>query len=413
MLDFAQLPPEINSAMVYSGPGSGPMLAAAAAWASLATELHTTASSYQSMITGLTDGPWQGPAAASMAAAAGPQVTWLTGTADRAEQAAAQAVAAAAAYEAAFAATVPPPEIVANRALLMTLLATNFLGQNTAAIAATEAQYAEMWAQDAAAMYGYAGASAAAAQLTPFNPAAAAVNPAGLAGQAAAVAQALNGAVDAQAMSEIPRALSRLAGITNEPPWLTDLAAAIGLSGHTWNENGDGIIVGGMLGDVVQGITGSAEVDSGVFMDTFSKWVSPARLAVTQFKDYVGLAHDLPKFAQEGAKAAAEAAKQLPAAIPAGLPNAGLGGIVGSAGKAASVGGLSVPASWTGAAPTATPVSVALNGFGAAAAAEPATNAVGGMPLMSAGAGRGLAAHFAAPRYGFKPTVVAQPPAGG
>ena len=42
------------------------------------------------------------------------------------------------------------------------------LGQNTPAIAATEAQYAEMWAQDAAAMYGYAGSSAAASQLTSF-----------------------------------------------------------------------------------------------------------------------------------------------------------------------------------------------------------------------------------------------------
>jgi PPE-repeat protein len=413
MPDFAQLPPEINSALMYSGPGSGPMLAAAAAWSGLATELHTAGSSYQSMITGLTDGPWRGPAATSMAAAAAPQVAWLRGTADQAEQAAAQAVAAVGAYEAAFAATVPPPEVAANRALLMALLATNFLGQNTAAIAATEAQYAEMWAQDAAAMYGYAGASAAASQLTPFNPAATTVNPAGLASQAFAVAQAVNGTVDVQAMSEIPKALYGLAGITNEPPWLTDLAGAIGLSGHTWNENGDGIIVGGMVGDVVQGVTGSAEVDAGVFMDTFAKWVSPARLAVTQFKDYVGLAHDLPKFAQEGAKAAADAAKELPAALPVALPSAGLGGISGAVGKAASVGGLSVPASWAGTAPVATPVSVALNGLGATAAAEPAASTVGGLPLMASGAGRGLAGHFAVPRYGFKPTVVTQPPAGG
>ncbi|WP_252159672.1 PPE domain-containing protein, partial [Mycobacterium tuberculosis] len=41
--------------------------------------------------------------------------------------------------------------VVANRALLVALVATNFFGQNTPAIAATEAQYAEMWAQDAAA----------------------------------------------------------------------------------------------------------------------------------------------------------------------------------------------------------------------------------------------------------------------
>jgi PPE-repeat protein len=65
--------------------------------------------------------------------------------------------------------TVPPPVIAANRALLAALVATNIVGQNTPAIATTEAQYAEMWAQDASAMYGYAGSSAAATQLTPFT----------------------------------------------------------------------------------------------------------------------------------------------------------------------------------------------------------------------------------------------------
>ena len=32
MLDYAALPPEINSARMYSGSGSAPMLSAAAAW---------------------------------------------------------------------------------------------------------------------------------------------------------------------------------------------------------------------------------------------------------------------------------------------------------------------------------------------------------------------------------------------
>ncbi len=31
-MDFGALPPEINSGRMYCGPGSGPMLAAAAAW---------------------------------------------------------------------------------------------------------------------------------------------------------------------------------------------------------------------------------------------------------------------------------------------------------------------------------------------------------------------------------------------
>jgi len=32
MLDFAALPPEINSARIYSGPGSAALVAAAGAW---------------------------------------------------------------------------------------------------------------------------------------------------------------------------------------------------------------------------------------------------------------------------------------------------------------------------------------------------------------------------------------------
>src|SRR6201992_1133837 len=169
MLDFGALPPEINSGRMYVGAGSGPLLAAAAAWDELAAELQSTAASYGSTIQSLTVGPWTGPSSIAVAAAAAPYVSWMSATGAQAELAAAQAKLAAGAYEAAFAATVPPPVIAANRALLAALIATNVFGQNTAAIASTEAQYAEMWAQDAGAMYAYAGASAAAAQLTPFT----------------------------------------------------------------------------------------------------------------------------------------------------------------------------------------------------------------------------------------------------
>ena len=57
----------------------------------------------------------------------------------------------------------------ANRAQLMSLIAINILGQNTPAIAATEADYGEMWAQDATAMYGYAGASADRGDVEPIH----------------------------------------------------------------------------------------------------------------------------------------------------------------------------------------------------------------------------------------------------
>jgi PPE-repeat protein len=186
-MDFGALPPEVNSGRMYSGPGSGPMLAAAAGWDKLSAELYSAAASYSSVVSGLTEGSWRGPASASMAAAAAPYVAWMSAAATQAEETANQARAAAAAFEAAFAATVPPPVIAANRALLATLVATNFLGINTAAIMATEAHYAEMWAQDAAAMYAYAGSSAATATLTPPTPPQQNTNPAGLADQAAAV----------------------------------------------------------------------------------------------------------------------------------------------------------------------------------------------------------------------------------
>jgi len=167
------------------------MMAAAAAWDGLAAELSSTATGYTSAITELTSSPWLGPASRSMVAAATPYIAWLSSAATGAEEAGNQARAAAAAYEVAFGLTVPPPVIAANRVLLMTLIATNFFGQNTPAIAATEAQYAEMWAQDATAMYGYAGASAVATQFTPFTEPAQTTDQRGLAAQSVAVGQAI------------------------------------------------------------------------------------------------------------------------------------------------------------------------------------------------------------------------------
>jgi len=168
-MDFGALPPEVNSAKMYTGPGAGPMLVAASAWETVADELYSTASSAGAVITALTDEPWLGEASVAMVTATAPYLGWLTASATQAQQTAAQMRAAASAFATAFAATVPPPVIAANRTLLMSLTATNVLGINTPAIATVEAHYGEMWAQDAAAMYGYAGASAAASVLTTFT----------------------------------------------------------------------------------------------------------------------------------------------------------------------------------------------------------------------------------------------------
>ncbi len=216
-MDYGILPPEVNSARMYAGPGSGPMLAAASAWNALAAELQSTASSYESAVTGLIAGPWLGPSAATMVAAAAPYVSWIRATAAQAEQTANQAISAAAAYDAAFAETVPPPVVAANRTLLAALVATNLFGQNTPSIAVTETQYAEMWAQDASAMYSYAGSSSSATSLTPFSAPPSSTNSSGEGGRAAAAAQAgttpaasVQSAIAQaqQALSAVPTALS-------------------------------------------------------------------------------------------------------------------------------------------------------------------------------------------------------------
>ena len=178
---YAAFPPEFNSGRMYTGPGSGSMRAAAAAWDGLATELQSTVSAYSSVISTLTSGDWVGPSSLAMAAAVAPYLSWMQATVAQAAEAATQATAAATAYEAAFAAHVPPTEVAANRSQLASLVATNTFGQNTTAIAATEIQYGEMWAQDALAMEGYTGSSAAATNVTPFAPAPQIANGAGLA----------------------------------------------------------------------------------------------------------------------------------------------------------------------------------------------------------------------------------------
>ncbi len=206
VLDFALLPPEINSGLMYAGAGSAPLMAASTAWSNLAAELSTTATQYESIITSLTTEQWTGAGSMAAAAAAQPFVAWLTQTAGAAEEAGAQAMASAAAYEAAFTATVPPPVVAANQAQLAALVASNILGQNTPAILATEAQYAEMWVQDATAMYTYAAAATTSSALQPLTPATPNTNPAAPGVQAAA-ASASN------ANSTATAAASPLAGL--------------------------------------------------------------------------------------------------------------------------------------------------------------------------------------------------------
>ncbi len=169
-MDFLVLRPEVNSLRMFSGNGSGPMLAAARAWDGLAAELQSAATSFGSVVSAVTSGPWQGASAAAMQAAAAPYVSWLAAATSQAEQSATQIRSAAGAFEAAFAATVHPATIAANRSEMVSLIRSNLFGLNAPAIATIEADYEQMWAQDVAAMVGYYGeVSAAAGRLMPWT----------------------------------------------------------------------------------------------------------------------------------------------------------------------------------------------------------------------------------------------------
>jgi PPE-repeat protein len=420
-MDYGALPPEINSARMYAGPGAGSMLAAASAWDGLAADLNSTAASYGSVISGLTDESWQGPASTSMAAAATPYVTWMSATAAQVEQVANQARAAAAAHEAAFAMTVPPTVVAANRAQLMALIATNFLGQNTAAIMATEAHYGEMWAQDAAAMYGYAANSAAASTLAPFTPPKSTTNPAGLTGQSAAVAQAAGTTAGSHAqtvastsLSTVPQTLQGLSQPTQTASGLSSLVtgngAAMATSGAS-GASGSVSALSSLAGSTGKGVgktagTGASASSGLGALDSLVDMGSSSSSGVADLgSDAAGLSPDAAGlgtnvggmgtslagvgmnfpgadslFASEGMGQFGESggfglAPALGGPTPMG---SSLGfGAAATMGHASSVGTLSVPQTWAEAGPAASvpagPMPVPTTGFGAAPAVS--TNA--------------------------------------
>ena len=165
-MNFLVLPPEVNSELVFAGPGSGPMLAAAAAWDGISTELNSAATAFSSVTADLVVDAWHGPASVSMANATAPYASWLGAAAAQAEESASQAQAAVGAFEATRAAMVEPALVAANRAQFVSLVTSNLFGQNAPAIAAAEATYEQMWAQAVSVMAGYhASSSAAVAQL--------------------------------------------------------------------------------------------------------------------------------------------------------------------------------------------------------------------------------------------------------
>ncbi|GFG67186.1 putative PPE family protein PPE38 [Mycobacterium kubicae] len=345
IMDFSWLPPEINSARIFGGAGSSPLLLAAAAWEGLAQDLQASASSFDSVITGLTGGSWTGPASTAMAATAVPYVGWLSAAASQAQSAASQARAAAMAFETALAGTVHPAAVTANRMSLVSLVATNFLGQNAPAIAANEFDYVEMWAQDVAAMVGYhSGATSVAAALTPFS-----APPLSLSGLATAVSGAVSPAIQS-VTSVAPALVSQVQSLASAVP--------------------------------VQSLASVAQVAA----YPASMLISPlTSLAQTANAGTAGLAN-------AGVAAAADVPNLVGQTAPAvnGIGGAGgLGGMSAGLGQARLVGAMSVPPTWEGSVPKGT-ASVAMQGLGATPTpVAPAAAPAGGMPMMPMPTGMG------------------------
>ena len=420
MLDFGLLPPEVNSGRMYSGPGPGPMMAAAEAWDGLASELGIASAGYGSTIAELTSGAWSGPSSSTMAAAATPYVNWLSTTAAQAEETANQARAATAAYEAAFAAHVPPPVIAANRALLMALVATNFLGQNTPAIMATEALYGEMWAQDAAAMYSYAGAAAVAAVVTPFASAPQTTSQDGQSGQNDAAAQAA-AAPASQAATVVQNAVAAAPSTTTQTTTATTAATTSGTTATT--------------GATAPTFTGPFAWLQELIYNTFNNYpsgglglgltMSNMGVVLKQIPGQSYFGTGLANFGYGMGQqltpnvAARAAGPWFPTPNLGGLAPLGAGGppmpagagqVSASVGQASSLGRLSVPASWQGA--TSTEMEEVKLASAARPVAPQSNGLLNGVPMAgSAGLGRRAAGYTV--KYGVKHAVMPRPPAGG
>ena len=448
-VDFGMLPPEVNSARMYAGAGSESMLVAASAWKGLAAELRSTALSYGAVLTALTDEEWQGPASAAMAAAAAPYVAWMNATAAQAEQAASQAEAAAAAYEAAFAGTVPPEQIAANRALLQELVSTNYLGRNMPAISANEAQYSEMWAQDAATMYGYAASSSGATRLTPFAAPAQSTDPAGSGAQSGAVGQA-TATAPGTGQSQLSALLSRMPSTLRAlaAPAAADPVAAQGgfgpdLGGFNPFAPGSATDSGFTLNGILNGIFGTDTaygqfLNANIWNDIFSSgfympgnYLGTAASEAALVQGAQGGGNAAGGAGQNGAggaaapaEGAAPAAAPCPSAPPVHVVAGGGGvGMHGGAvnvgvsvgaglGHALQVGHLSVPPGWTGGGPLSSALGATPMLAPPPTAAAPAA-AVGmpGIPMGGNMLGTGYGRN--PPQYGFKPTFIPRPPSAG
>ncbi|SOX55686.1 PPE family protein [Mycobacterium ahvazicum] len=385
VMDFAALPPEITSTLVWSGPGSAPLMAAATAYANLAAEVSTTATSWESIISLLTTEAWTGGGSAAAATAAQPIVTYLTDTATALEQASSAAASSAAAFEAAHAGVVNPALVFTNRAEFTAALAG--LPFTLPQVTELEMEYSEMWVQDATAMSAYQAASdAAAGMLQPVTPLASTTDPA-----AGAAANAANDAAvtanDVQPLAAQAFDLSSLSDALQIPFTSNNLLQSID----------------GFLGtpSVLNAINGAVNTAAWFSMITIPTAVSLGHVLAGAAVPAAAVSDVVPA----GAGGIIEGS-----VVSSVTPASGLGSAAtASLGGAQTVSRLSVPASWAANAAPQTELAAAtapIEGSGWTAATEEASvMGAPGMPGMVAGA-KGAGAFGSGPRYGFKPIVM-------
>jgi PPE-repeat protein len=284
------------------------------------------------------------------------------------------------------------------------LVATNVIGQNTAAIAANEAHYGEMWAQDAAAMYGYAGSSASATTVQQLTPPPETANPAAASQQSSAVSASAGAGAQStlqQVISSVPSSLNQLT---------SPLSAATNAAANPQ----------GFLGQILDFLDGADGNSFGTFLNSSlvngvvsGSYVSPAIVTPAITSALADINSLGPGAAAAGGAGVTGMITPTPPA-PVSVPNVGVS--VNTSGSTL-VGRLSVPPTWTAAAQVANHSGVTYAGGGWTNAVGPTGGGTGavpaGMPGMPGAAGGRSGGFGHGPRYGNRLTVMGRPLSGG